>query len=209
MKILVIGGTGGIGQHVITQAIERGHEVTALARNPSGIRAKSDRLKAVAGDVLKPETLEAAMAGQQAVLSSLGVESRKPNTVRSDGTRNVIAAMKEHGVRRLIAISALGVGDSLEATKRAAFVFGRIIIPLLLKDTFADMGRMEQFIRESDLDWTIVRPTGLSDKPLRSKVTSAVKIDKVGVSIPRADVAAFMLDQIDRPELVRQVAAVW
>ena len=171
MRVMVVGATGRLGRHVVERALERGHEVTAFARNPAAVELEQDRLRTAKGDVLDAASLEAAAAGQDAVISCLGTREWRRVTLRAEGVRNIISAMKAHGVRRLVVFSAFGVGDSREQLRRASFLFGRIIFPLLLKDSFEDMARMEEAVRESGLEWVIVRPTALTEKPARHAPT--------------------------------------
>src|SRR3954453_23327108 len=115
MKLLVVGATGGTGRSVLTAALEAGHEVTAFARWPSAVELKHPKLRVAEGDVLKPETVSAAVAGQDAVVSALGPsKGTPPGTLISEGIRNVLAAMSQHQVRRLVFESGLMVGDGSE-----------------------------------------------------------------------------------------------
>src|SRR5580698_4760836 len=112
MKILVLGSTGKTGLELLEQGLEDGHEVTAFARRPEAVALKHAKLRVLKGDILDRASVTAAVEGQDAVLSALGVRQLGANTVLSDGTRNVIQAMQQSGVRRLIVESSLGVGDS-------------------------------------------------------------------------------------------------
>jgi uncharacterized protein YbjT (DUF2867 family) len=209
MKVLVIGATGNLGGEVMRQALAAGHEVTALARNPAAIETEGDSLRVTHGDVRDPDSVERAVEGQDAVISCVGTKDRKDAVLRTEGIRNTIAAMGEHGVRRLIVFSAFGAGESAEGLKRSSFVFGRIIQPLLLKAPFEDMTRMEAAVRASGLDWTIVRPTALTKKG----ATGAVKVvigneGKPGGSISYADVAGFMVEQLGSDRYVGMAPAI-
>src|SRR5205823_4185926 len=133
MRVLVIGATGNLGSEVVRQALAAGHDVTALARNPSAIALEHDSLRVTSGDARDAGSLERAVADQDAVISCLGTNDLKDSTLRSEGARNAIAAMRKHGVRRLIVFSAFGVGDSAPQLKRNSFIFGRVIQPLLLR----------------------------------------------------------------------------
>jgi putative NADH-flavin reductase len=161
MKVLVIGATGPTGQQIIEQALVQEHEVTAVVRNPDKIERRHDRLHIRRGDVLDLDSLQAALSGQQAVISSLGSKlSRKPTTLLSEGSKNIIKAMQAHNVRRLICITGNGAGDSKE---HGGFVYDRIILPLLLREIYNDKDRQEAVIRNSNLDWIIVRPAQLTN----------------------------------------------
>ena len=204
-----MGATGNLGSQVVLRALEAGHAVTALARNPAAISVRHESLRVAQGDARDLDSLSAAVEGQEAVISCLGTKDRKDRTLRTEGARNAIQAMRAHGVSRLIVFSAFGAGDSLPHLKRSAPFFGRIILPLLLKTPFEDMGRMEEVVRASDVDWTIVRPTALSKKP----GTGAVKVvlddtEDPGGGIPYADVAAFMVEQLTSDAYIGKAPAV-
>lgn len=192
MRVLVIGATGGVGRQIVRDALGRGHEVTAFLRSPEKLGVEHPRLRVVQGDALDPQALEAVMPGHDAVLSALGGASHATK-VWSQGTAHVVAAMKRQGVRRIAVVSAIGVGDSLGQARRSSFVFGRIILPLMLRKTFADMDAMEGTLRESGLEWSIVRATGLTDDDPTGRVVVSDSVEKVGPRIPRADVAQFMV----------------
>jgi uncharacterized protein YbjT (DUF2867 family) len=196
MKVLVVGATGKIGRHAVDEALEHGHDVTALTRDRERITPQHDRLRVVEGDIRAVEAVDAAVRGQDAVISCLGTTDRHDATLRADGVRNVIRAMRSEGVRRLVVMSALGVGDSRDEVRRYSFFFGRVIMPLFLRRPFGDMARMEEEARQSGLDWVIVRPTELSDeaptRPPRAELSGEGK----GKPVPRAAVASFMVEQL-------------
>jgi putative NADH-flavin reductase len=205
MKIAIFGSTGGSGKELVKQGLELGYEVTAFARTPAKLdEFKSENLKIVQGDVFNYEDVEKAIIGQDAVLSALGNPTLKPNNTTSEGTRNIVKAMQKQHVRRFICETSLGVGDSRE---QAGFFFSKIIIPTLLKNAIADKEIQEQIIRDSDLDWTIVRPGGLKNSPKTSKYRAGLDKNILG-NIARADVAEFMLKQIDSDEFLRKTPAI-
>lgn len=195
MRLLVIGSTGRVGSQVVSRALDAGHVVTALARDPAAVaRTPHDRLRVVRGDVLEPASLQRAVAGQDAVVSCLGTRDRRQRTLRSEGTANLVAAMRAEGAPRLVAFSAFGVGDSRPLLRRTAFFFSRVILPLVLADQFEDMAAMEALVRDSGLEWVIVRPSALTGKPATGSVKVADRdTRKAGSSIPIVDVAAFMV----------------
>jgi len=144
--------------------------------------------------VLAPSSLERAVAGQDAVVSCLGTRDRRQRMLRSEGTANLVAALRAKSAPRLVVFSAFGVGDSRPLLRRTTFLFSRVILPLVLSGQFEDMAAMEALVRDSGLKWVIVRPSALTGKP----ATGAVKVAdpgaaKGGSSIPIADVAAFMV----------------
>ena len=196
MRLLIVGATGGTGRALVEQALERGHAVTALVRNPSRLPHADPRLTVVVGDVMTPASLDAAVRGQDAVLSALGHKRWfYPTHILSEGTHNLIDAMGRHGVRRLIVETALGVGDTWWQMGLYYTLFVRIVI---LPFYFFDKGRQEAVVRRSGLDWTVVRPGALNNGPRRGVFRQGPRVGHwlwtVGIS--RADVAGFMLDQV-------------
>jgi putative NADH-flavin reductase len=162
MKLLVFGATGGTGREIVAQALDQGHVVTAFVRNPAALTTKHERLKLAQGDVLDYPSVEAAVEGQDAVLSALGVRKLRKNTVLSAGTKNLLRAMGRHGVKRFVCESSLGVGDS---RGQLGWVFNLFIIPLFLRNVFRDKEVQEQYVKQSKLDWIIVRPAALTSGP--------------------------------------------
>jgi putative NADH-flavin reductase len=208
MKILIIGATGGSGRHLVTQALERGHAVTALVRNPARMSIAHQMLTVLKGDVLDSPSVDRAVAGQNAVLCALGHKRWfYPNRILSKGTENIIHAMKVHGVRRFVCQSSLGVGDSFG---RLGLYYTLFTIPFILPFYYWDKGRQESVIRASDLDWTIVRPGVLNNRSPRGKIRHGSSIGSWlwTVRISRADVARFMLDQISQDTYLRQSPGV-
>lgn len=195
-RVLIVGATGGTGRQLVAQALERGYAVTALVRNPSRLRVEHPQLKVVQGNVLDPASVEAAMRGQEAVLSALGHKRFfYPTRILSEGTRNILRAMEAHGVSRLVCETSLGIGDS---AGRMGLYFTFFIIPLILPFYFSDKARQERIIAASHVDWIIVRPGVLTNGPKRGRSRHGHRIGSFlwTVRISRADVAAFMLDQL-------------
>jgi putative NADH-flavin reductase len=187
MNLVVFGASGRTGILTVFQALDKGHTVTAFARNQKKVTIQHKNIRFVEGDILDYEKVKQAVSGQDAVISALGVESRKPTTVLSDGTRNILKAMEETGVKRFICMSSVGIlGND------AGFWFGKIILPLFLRHVFDDKIRQMEIIKASKAEWVIVRPVGLTDSPKTN--TYKVSLDNPKSSkIPRADVADFML----------------
>ena len=187
MNIVVFGASGRTGILTVFQALDKGHMVTAFARNQKKVTIQHKNIRFVEGDILDYEKVKQAVAGQDAVISALGVENRKYSTVLSDGTRNILKAMEETGVKRFICMSSVGIlGND------AGFFFGKIMIPLLLRQVFEDKKRQMEVIRESKAEWVIIRPVGLTDSPKTGKYRINLG-NPASSKIPRADVADFML----------------
>ena len=206
MKILVFGATGPSGQQLVQQALSQGHEVTAFARNPDGM-STDKRVRLVAGDTTRDaEQIAEAMRGQEAVVSALG----RRKTLRSDNLiarsmHLIVPAMEQAGVRRLVVMSAFGVGGSL----RDAPLIPRIMYRVLLADIFADKKAAEDEIRRSSLDWTIAYPVLLTDAPLTGHYRAGERLELQGLpKISRADVAHFMLAEMKTRAFVRKVAVL-
>ncbi len=193
MKLLIFGSTGSIGRLLIKQALEQGHTVTALTRDPTKVDIMHNNLQVAPGNVMDPVWVERAVPGHEAVLCSLG--AGRKGTVRSEGTRNIIRAMEKADVRRFICQSTLGVGDS----RGNLNVFWKhIMFGLLLRPAYADHVSQENHVKKSHLDWTIVRPGAFTDgertDQYRHGFPGTDKSTKLKIS--RADVADFMLKQL-------------
>lgn len=203
MKILIVGATRGIGKQLLEQALAAGHTVTALARNPQTLGTQHERLKLLQGDILDPASVAAAMAGQDAVCCTIGVKTPwEQMAVFSQGTKNLLQAMKKTGVKRLICVTGIGAGNS---KGHGGFLYDSILFPLLLKSVYADKDRQEALIEASDAEWTIVRPGFLTNGRLTGNYR--VLTDLAGVSagrISRADVAHFMLKEVESMQHLRQ-----
>jgi putative NADH-flavin reductase len=196
MRVLIIGATGGTGRQLVSQALERGHQVTAFVRDPAGLRMQHERVAVAQGNVLDYGSLEAALRGQDAVLSALGHKRWfYPNRILSAGTRNLVRAMETHGVRRLICETALGVGDSWG---RAGLYYTLFVAPFILPFYFRDKERQEGIIRASSLEWVIVRPGMLTNGARRGIYRHGSNVGHWlwTCRISRADVADFMLRQL-------------
>jgi putative NADH-flavin reductase len=203
VRIVIVGSTGGTGRELVRQALERGHHVTAFARQPAKLEIRHDRLVIVAGDVLDTASLESAVAGQDAVVCALGHKRwLYPTRILSMGTANLVNAMALRGVRRLVCETSLGVGDSIG---RLGLYYTLFVIPFILPFYYCDKGRQEAVIRASALEWTIVRPGSLNNGNQRGVYRCAPNVGSFlwTVRISRADVAAFMLDQLDDDTFLR------
>jgi uncharacterized protein YbjT (DUF2867 family) len=195
MKILVLGATGATGRLIVSKALAAGHDVVALVRS----NAKATDLagaELVEGDARDPAALTRAIAGCDAVISSLGTAMSpfREVTMLSTATRALVGVMAEQNIRRLVCITGLGAGDS---RGHGGFFFDRLLLPLMLRKVYEDKDRQEDAIRGSTLDWTIVRPMVLNDKPARGRIKALTDLSGVhGGTIARADVADFVVQQL-------------
>jgi uncharacterized protein YbjT (DUF2867 family) len=199
MRITVLGATGGVGGEVVGQALERGWDVTAVVRDPA--RLKLPAHVVVAG-LHEWEKLTAAVEGRDAVISAVGSRDRGPTTVCADGAR----AALEAGAKRLLVVSASGMH-----TEGDGFFTRTLVKPLLntfLKHGWADMLAMEDVVTASGVDWTVVRPPMLLDGPRTGKVASRLDGNVRTFTIRRADVAAFLLDAVAEPTLIRAKVSI-
>jgi putative NADH-flavin reductase len=195
MRLLVFGSTGGTGLELLTQALDQGHDVVAYARSPAKLDGMSHaRLEVTRGDVLDLASVESAVVGHDAVFCAVGAGSKR-TTLREDATRNIVNAMEKTGVRRLICLSSLGVGDS---RGNLPFLTKYVIVGIFLRHAFADHERQEAMVRASSLDWTIVRPPHLIDGPRTGTYRHGFGATdrQIEGKISRADVADFMLKQL-------------
>ena len=195
LKVLVLGATGGTGRLIVEQALARGYEVSALVRSPE--KAKSLKgAKLIIGDVRDEKALREALKGQDAVVSALGTPASpfREVTLLSKVTRSLVSAMTAEHVSRLVCITGIGAGDS---SGHGGFLFDNVIFPLLLRKVYADKNRQEAIVRDSGLDWVVVRPSVLNDKSGRDTVRALTDLSGFhGGTISRADVANFVLDQV-------------
>jgi len=206
-KILVVGATGGTGRSVVTQALDAGHHVTVFVRNPEKLALRHDRLRVVAGDATSGgPTLGEAVKGQDAVISSLGRgRSFKAHALMQRSVPHLLEAMRDHKVRRFIFMSAMGVGE----TRRDSPLMSRIFASLFLKGIFADKLAGEALIKRSNLEWTIVHPSLLTDGPLTGRYQVGERLALTGMpKISRADTAHFILTQVEARAYVGKTVIV-
>jgi putative NADH-flavin reductase len=219
MKITIFAATGGIGRQALEQAVAAGHEVTAVVRNPKNV---SQRVRIVTADLANPDpaTLRSAVDRTGAVLSGLGPRTMAEAGIASQGTRAIVQAMKATGVRRIVVVSAAPLGtvpsparpDPPKHDPGDGFFMRHIfshVAKALFGKNYVDLGVMEDVLLESGLDWTIVRPPKLTDKPMTGKYRTAYGRNlRGGWSISRADVAHLMLRTLEQPESIRQTVGI-
>jgi putative NADH-flavin reductase len=219
MKLTIFAATGGVGRQVLEQAVAAGHDVTAVARNPAKVAADVPVVRADLAEP-DPDVLVSAVRGADAVLSGLGPHSRAEAGIAAPGTRSIVAAMKAADVRRIVVVSAAPAGTVPTPGRPHppkhdpgdGFFMRHLLAPVskvALGPVFADLAEMEDVLRDSGLDWTSVRPPRLTDKPATGAYRTAVGQNlRGGALVSRADVAAFMLAVLDRPETIGQTIGI-
>jgi uncharacterized protein YbjT (DUF2867 family) len=210
MKLTVFGATGRIGGHVVTQALELGHTVSAVVRDSSQVDLDQPGVEVVrVPGLADPEPLQAALHGSDAAISGIGPRSRKDVGVASGATRGILAALDAAGVRRFVAVSAVPVGPVPDGE---GFLGRRVRYPLikgLLRDIYADLAVMEEEIRRSGTEWTVIRPPRLIDRPVSGNYRLAIGANVPrGPVVSRADVAHAMLALLNDPAAVNQAVGI-
>jgi putative NADH-flavin reductase len=210
MRIVIFGANGPTGRLLAGQALAAGHEVVAVTRQPWEFPLREVGLEVVGGDVLDQAAVDSVVEGSGAVLSALGVPFGKtPVEVYSRGAEHMLDAMKRYGVPRLVVVSSGAVIGADDPT--GGFVFNKVLQPYVTKvlgrTVYDDMRRMEDTVSGSDVDWTILRPSGLFDLPAVTDY-SLTEEQGPGRFTSRADLAAAMLQQLHDSRFVRKVAHV-
>ncbi len=207
MYLLIFGPTGGTGQQLVKQALEQGHRVKAFARTPEKLRIQHPNLTVIKGDVMDFDAVYKAARGPEAALSALGTRKLTKSRILSDGTSNIIRAMRLQIGRRFVCESSLGVGDSRD---QMPWYFKYIAEPIFLRNIFTDKMDQEALIRVSGLDWVIVRPAILTNGPRTGVYRHGFGVDDrtIACRISRADVADFMLKQLTDDTYLRQTVGI-
>jgi nucleoside-diphosphate-sugar epimerase len=197
-RITIFGATGGVGRHVVSQALGAAHPVTAFARNPDAVHEMQPDLQVVGGQLADRDAVRRAVHGADAIISALGpsLDRKATGMPLVVGTRNILDAMHAEGVRRFIGMATPSLRDPRDERSLLGAVvpvMGRLMLPRAYRELLA----MSELITASDLDWTIARFT----RPTNGEPTGNVRAgflgrDKIGASITRADIAGFLLDQV-------------
>lgn len=211
MKIAVFGATGIAGRAVVNEALKKGHQVTVLTRDKRKVKVSHERLRVVEGHVTDRNAVRNVLEGQEAVIQTLGIGGKgdgRPTTFVSEANRLIMEEMKRTNVRRLIAISVIGAGDSLMFLP---WIYRKLVLPLFMKwfqAVIDDKNRMEPMIRESGLDWTIVRCTTIKECRPTGKVTATLDGKGLKFTVSAADMAAFMVDQTEDNRFLKQAPTI-
>ena len=205
MKIVIFGGTGTLGQLLVQQGLELGHEVLVLARTPSKMTVKHKALTIVQGDGKDANAVSKAIESQDIVLCAVGGQGLSDSTTRSSVTQNILAGMKEHNVSTLVTCSSLGAGDSMHHLP----LISRWIVKIILRNAIDDHSKQEQMIRESDCDWVIIRPPRLIDTEKTETYRVAEESESFSASqVSRADVAHCMLKVMNDKKFYKQAYTI-
>ncbi|KAA9164993.1 NAD(P)H-binding protein [Amycolatopsis acidicola] len=208
MKLTVFGASGGTGVEVVRQGLAAGHQITAVVRDPARLDVPAgERLEVVTAEVFDPQALVPAIAGRDAVISALGPRGRGPTVICRDGTSSIMKAMETAGVQRLLVVSNSGMH-----TDGDGFFTAKLVKPILirvLREGYADMREMEERVRVSGLQWTVVRPPRLTNWPHSGEIASKVGGNVKGsFNIGRADLADFLLRAAGEDSLIRTAVSV-
>jgi putative NADH-flavin reductase len=201
MRLIIFGSTGSVGRLVVGQALQNNHMVTAFLRDPAKLTISHSNLTVIRGDVLDYQSVQKAMKNQEVVLCTIGAGSK--GNVRAEGTRNIIRAMENNGVKRLICQSTLGAGDS---KGNLNFFWKHIMFGMLLKQAYKDHELQENYVIQSKLDWTIVRPAAFTDGSRTGNYRHGFGAQEKNLTlkISRADVADFILNQVTQNTYLRK-----
>ena len=207
MKVLIFGASGGTGRELLKQALDKGMEVTAFVRDFTKVEdIQHPNLSVVSGNVLNIEDVGRAVAGHDAVLYTIGAGPKR-TSIREQGTRRVIEAMEAANVKRLVCLSSFGVGDS---RSDLSFFTRYVVVGIFLRHAFADHERQEAVVKNSELDWTLVRPPHLKDGEHTGTYQHGLKLAYGDIKgwISRSDLADFMLKQLEDDRYIRQAPRV-
>ena len=204
MKLTIFGASGKTGVELVKQALEKGHEVTAFLRDPTRLPVKHDLMELVIGDVLTAENIADAVQGQDAVVCILGSNDLKKTNIRSTGTANIIKAMKQENIQRFIVVSAMGTGDSWHTLSST----GKFLYATVLKSSREDHEAQETAVKASGLDWTIIRPSGLTDEPKTGVYEIGENIPAKTSRIARADVADLILKELEHNKFMHKAVTI-
>ncbi len=207
MKIIVFGASGGTGIEIVKQALDSGHLVTAFVRSPARLEITHPHLSLFPGDVLDTAAVEQAVAGHDAVISALGPARPAVVGMMQTAANNILAAMKKHGIRRLVSMTGAGVRDPQDQPGLLDHVM-KALLTLLAGDVLSDSAANVDILRTSGLDWTIVRFPRLTNGPRTGKYRVGYLGKDSGSQLSRADGAAFVLKELGEGKYIHQMPVV-
>lgn len=211
MRVVIFGATGLSGKVILKQALSKNHQVTVLVRNAKDVTLHDKNLTVVQGSVLDRNTVNEVLKNQDAVIQSLGVGGKgngKPTTFVSDANKIIMEEMEKANVKRYIAMSNIGAGDSYTYLP---WIFRKLILPYFMKwlqVIVDDKNRMEPMIMKSNLDWTIVRSAGMTDKPAKGKVNDTLTGQGLKFTITLADLSKFIIAQLEDNKYIKKAPSV-
>jgi putative NADH-flavin reductase len=205
MNLVIFGATGGTGQQVVKAALDQGHTVTTFVRDPDRLSIQDQRIKVIIGDVFDPESVLKGIQNQEAVICVLGGgRELKKTTVRATGTEHIIQAMQAHQVNRLIVVTAMGIGESWNTLSP----INKIFFATVLSSARSDHENQEAAVKESELDWTIIRPSGLTDGPRTGEYQYGENLQTKSSTITRSDVADLIMKALEDDQLISKALTI-
>ncbi|MBD2768148.1 NAD(P)H-binding protein [Hymenobacter sp. BT664] len=211
MKVVIFGATGFSGNAILKEALARNHQVTILTRDRSSITINDSNLTIVEGNVMDEHVVAEILENTDAVIQCLGIGGKgsgKPSVFISEATKIIVEQMKKQKIKRLIAMSNVGAGDSIEFQP---WIFTKVILPFFmkwLKAIIDDKNRMEPVIMNSELDWTIVRCPNIVAKPAKGSCCATLDGKGLKMSITLGDMAKFMIEQLDDNAFMKQAPSI-
>ncbi len=211
MRVVIFGATGLSGKVILKEALSKNHQVTVLVRNVKDVTIQDKNLTVIQGSVLDRNTVNEVLKNQDAVIQSLGVGGKgngKPTTFVSDANKIIIEEMQKTNVRRYIAMSNIGAGESYSYMP---WIFRKLILTYFMKwlqVIVDDKNRMEPMIMKSNLDWTIVRSAGMADKPAKGTITASLDGKGLKFTITLADLAKFIVAQLEDKKYIKQAPSI-
>ncbi len=203
-RIFLVGGTGGVGLCFLQRALDEGHNVKLYARNPDKNAISNANLEVIKGKLDDVDSMREGMKECDIVVLTAGVMSKKPDSTISQGAKRLIQAAEATGIKRFVAVTSLGLGDSWN---QALLSFRYLIVPLFISGSFADKELEERYIMDSDLEWIIIRPARLLNKEPKYKYRYGMSKNIKG-RVAREDVAHFMMTQLDDDRFVRKTPCI-
>ena len=207
MRIAIFGATGRTGRHLVEKALQAGHDVVAFVRDPQRARWQHERLSLVQGDAREREKVQQAVKGVDAVLSALHPAGNTPERAVTQATANIVRAMEEEGVERIVASCGAGVSFPQDQPRLLNRVIGWMV-RTFARNVYEDMKGAAEQITTSSLKWTLVRVPVLTEEPAKGHVNVDYVGSGTGPRLSREDMAAFMLEQVERDDHLHDVPVI-